>query len=730
MSFSRTLLSAAIGMLLPLGAAQACGPDFPYRLLSDRAGALNELPEGNFAFEISRIGPDIDGLAKAGPATLELYWDEDSQRYVDARIGVEKEQFDEARYALISHLRTLTDARQAEAEGAQLPAELRLYTAGAVAFAEHDMALAADYFRRVLALAEAERPLRGTWAAYSLGRALAELAVSAPEEVLDDAAALQRQHDLRQQAVQAFQQARALSVAGNSDPLDLGVASLGEEARLVLEDGDWNTAIRLYASQARQGSTTGYSSLRQLSSRLARLDDEQLRPLLAGDEVQQLLAAQLFSRLDAYDTEGKASQRLLGLLQGAPIQAEVADRLAALSYQQGDYQATRNFLERAGDGGLAWWLRAKLALQAGDKNAATQAYARAAQAFPADEDWGWRRTANWDYETLKPRCRIEGEMAILALERGDYLEAFDQLYRSGEIYWQDAAQVAERVLSSDELKGYVDAQVAAAPPPAEGSEQGYWNRQPATSLRELLGRRLLREGRYAEAAPYFAAAELQQAAREYGTAREQAEDAWTAISRAEGYYRAAKLARTQGLELLGYELSPDEAWAGGNFGVDTPQAVQAGGLFTAAEAALYNANGAQPNKRFHYRWVAADLANRAADLLPPSSQAFAAVLCKASGWINYRDLEGARGYYRRYVQQGPYVEWAGNFGFACQEPDFAGARQRLWEDREQAVRQTLRPFKYWLPLGLLALLVLAIYWQRRRRALAIVDKTAEENRHE
>jgi hypothetical protein len=157
--------------------------------------------------------------------------------------------------------------------------------------------------------------------------------------------------------------------------------------------------------------------------------------------------------------------------------------------------------------------------------------------------------------------------------------------------------------------------------------------------------------------------------------------------------------------------------------------VQAGGLLTSAEAQLQNASAAQPNRRYHYRWVAADLANRAADLLPPRSQAFAAVLCKASGWINYRDLAGAQGYYQRYVKQGPYVEWASNFGFECQEPDFDSARQRLWADREQAVRQTLRPFKYWL-FGLPLLLASGIYWQRRRRALAIVDKTAEETRHE
>ncbi len=725
---SRTLLALALGALVPLGAAQACGPEFPYRLLSDRSGALGELPEGNFAFEIGRIASAVPGLGQAGNATLEPYWDENNQRYVDARTAAEQAQLGGERFALVSRLRGLTDARQAEAEGAALPAELRLYSAGAVAFARHDMALAADYFRRVLALPEAERPLRGTWAAYSLGRALAEHAVSAPDTPLDEAAALQRQRDLRQQARAAFQQARAMTVAGADDPLELGIASLGEEARLALDEGDWSSAIRLYASQSRQGSSTGYSSLRELSRQLTRLDDAQLRPLLDIPEVQQLLAAQLFSRLDAYDTDGKAPQRLLQLLQSAQIQPQIADRMAALSYQQGDYDSARRFAEQAGDSGLAWWLRAKLALQNGDKDAAVQAYAKAAAAFPAEEDWGWRRTENWDYETLKPRCRIEGEMAILALERGDYLEAFDQLYRSGELYWQDAAEVAERVLSSSELRGYVDAKVAAAAD--YGKQYGYWNRPPALALRELLGRRLLREGRYAEAVPYFASPELQQAARQYGEARTQAEQAWTSIGRAEGYYAAAKLARSLGMELLGYELGPDEAWTGGNFGGEQAKPVQAGGLISAAEAQLQNASAAQPNRRFHYRWVAADLANRAADLLPTSSQAFAAVLCKASGWINYRDLEGARVYYRRYVEHGPYVEWAGNFGFDCQEPDFDGARQRQWDERRQAAVQALRPYKYWLPLGALALLAAAIYWQRRRRALAIVDKTAEETRHE
>ena len=165
MCSSRTLLAMAIGALLPLGAAQACGPDFPYRLLSDRAGALSEMPEGNFAFEVTRLGQDIPGLGQAGEATLEPYWDDDNQRYIDSREVVEQKQLGAEQFALVSRLRSLTDARQAEAEGAALPPELRLYVAGAVAFSEYDMALASDYFKRVLALPAAERARLSSWSA-------------------------------------------------------------------------------------------------------------------------------------------------------------------------------------------------------------------------------------------------------------------------------------------------------------------------------------------------------------------------------------------------------------------------------------------------------------------------------------------------------------------------------------------------------------------------------------
>jgi hypothetical protein len=47
-----------------------------------------------------------------------------------------------------------------------------------------------------------------------------------------------------------------------------------------------------------------------------------------------------------------------------------------------------------------------------------------------------------------------GDLGALRLARGDFVQAFDILFK-GEL-WEDAAFVAERVLTTSELKQYVD----------------------------------------------------------------------------------------------------------------------------------------------------------------------------------------------------------------------------------------------------------------------------------
>lgn len=697
-----------LSLSLPLGSALACGPDFPMRLLDNRGQSLTELPEGNFKFEISRLGQAISGLKNVTAATHnpdDGYGD--APDFTDQRDTAEQTGLTPEQQALVKQLRSLTDARQVEEQGANLPAEHRLYLAGAVAFNAGDHGLAADYFQKVLALPADQRALRSTWAAYSLGRALFAMSSEAGAGP-----------DLLAQSRKAFELTRQLSIDGFSDPLELGVASLGEEARVARTAGDWNNAIELYATQNLHGSAVGYTSLKLLMADLAALPDDQLTGLLKGKAVQQLVTASLISRLGwSFGDQPPNEQKLIKLLQTSTRGSlDNADRLAAMNYQQGDYASAKAFLEQAGDGGLAWWLRAKLALRDGDKSAAAAAYAKAAQAFPQNESWGGRRTPDWDYETLQPKCRVEGESAILALQRGDYLQAFDQLYRSQGIYWYDAATVAERVLTLDELKQYVDTQVPAPPPLSQQDRDNYVPLPVAASLRNLLGRRLLREEHYDEAPAYFDNPELQAKAKWYGQLRKEAESKWWPTSKAFAYYYAATLARYDGMELLGYEMSPDYVTFGGNYSLEAPE-LKVGPLMTEGEVQRQQATVAQPDERFHYRYVATALASKAADHLPHSSQAFASVLCKASGWGT--SLQEQSAFYRRYVEEGPYVVWAGDFGHQCQDPDFQNADKRYVTQVIDAMRSTLRPYKKPLQIGaVLAVMAAALVLISRRRRKA------------
>ncbi|VVP46869.1 hypothetical protein [Pseudomonas fluorescens] len=691
-----------LSLSLPLGSALACGPDFPMRLLDNRGQSLAELPEGNFNFEVSRLGHAIPGLKNVSATAYSM----EDPGYAEQRSQAEQSGLTAEQQALVKQLRGLTDARQVEEQGASLPTEVRLYLAGAAAFAVDDHDLAAEYFQKVLTLPADQRALRSTWAAYSLGRALFAMSSEAGARP-----------DLLTQARKAFEQTRQLSIGGFSDPLELGVASLGEEARVARTAGDWNSAIELYATQNLHGSAVGYTSLKVLMADLSAMTETELAELLKNKPVQQLVTASLISRLGWSFGEQPANEsKLIKSLQNSTRGSlDNADRLAAVNYQQGDYASAKAFLEQAGDGGLAWWLRAKLALRDGDKTVAAAAYAKAAQAFPKNESWGDRRTADFDYETLQPKCRVDGESAILALQRGDYLQAFDQLYRSQSIYWFDAATVAERVLTLEELKHYVDTQVPAPPPLTQQQRDNYVPLPVAASLRNLLGRRLLREGHYEEAPAYFDNDGLRHKARLYGEQRLAADAAWWPTRRAAALFNAAWTAREWGMDILGYEMAPDYATFGGSYSLESTE-LKVGPLVSKDEVKRQQASAAQPDQRYHYRFVATDLANRAADHLPHTSQAFAAVLCEAAGWNS--SLEDQSALYQRYVREGPFVEWAADFGHQCPYPDFENADKRYVTQITDAARSALRPYKTPLQLGGVAAVAAAamlLIFRRRRK---------------
>ena len=739
MSIRSSLLCAALAVALPMSAL-ACGPNFPVDLLHDRAWTLDKLPEGGFDYEAAH-------LVKPAYAFKAV---EGGEEYVDGQMRPLRENIERGwfgdKYDRVAAARAAGDAAAAYAAAQGLPEEARRYLAGAAAWAKHDGDEAQRRFKSVLDLAAAERTHYGLWAQYMLARI-------AGDDSANAAAAAPLYGALRDEVAK-----------GAADPLGLAVASLGEEARLHLDDNEDAAAIALYAQQTALGSRSGRDSLLQIA-RKAIKEPPALDRLVRDDLGQRLITAYLFTRSsELADTEidGESSpadvakskadgearmQKFLDAVTRAGIDKVAgADRVAALAYRSGKYDLAAQLAQRD-TSGLAWWVRAKLALRAGKADEAAQAYAQAAKAFPAGEEWG----ENWDAgefggETIRPQCRVEGERGTLALSRGEYLAAMEHLYNAASFYWNDAAYVAERVLSVDELKSFVDAHVpkAAAAKPGTAADEGgngYGNpAQTATALRTLLARRLLRAERYDEALGYFDAAELKEKAQAYVDARRAATQGGR-IDQAKARYAAAHSARFDGIDLIGYELDPEDQIYGGNYDLgggwtnadftaaaaaaDKPGAaplkrkdiIVPGKLAGPDEAARVAASRAQPLERFHYRYNAVDLASKSADLLPPRTQAFAAVLCHATAWLIDRDPPVAEKLYLRYLKQGPYVPWGADFGRACPEPDFAAAEARVQAERVAWWKRTIRHSAPYV-LGIVVLLALGVWWLRRKRAAA------------
>lgn len=555
----------------------------------------------------------------------------------------------------------------------------------------------------------------------------------------------------------AYAHVRDLVVQGTPDPAGLAAASFGDEALLYLRSAstgqqcnwlsflnstpcaqgipaaDLKRAIALYAQQAARNSKTGAESLSLIAD--WALKDAGRAGALIDDPIAQRLLVGYAMASSANDPRLAIMPDMVSDPQLATLVEVVrtrhmthlddADLLASLAYKTGRYDLAATLISGQ-DSALANWVRAKLALRRGDMQAAVQAYAAAAKAFP---------TTDASVESANARL-IEGERGVLTLARGQYVEALNLFYDAaqaynasddrgsgfGITYYGDMSYVAERVLTVDELKTFVDAHApatTAVPYSAVKDVTDIPVIPVADTLRYLLARRLVRDGRIADAMPYFPADDdarfagysyddtgkmslrpntYRKWAVQYAEALHTARYAWFKADRAKGWFKAAVLAKTKGMELMGYEQDPDFADTGGDFygdsgrsayaedgsapanppALDTTaarvQAMLKGPYITDGEKQRFAASESKPYARYHYRVVAADYAQRAAELLPPRSQAYAAVLCRATLWnINYAP-DRAKNFYEEYVRHGAHVDFGGPFGVVCAEPDFRSAK--------------------------------------------------------
>lgn len=657
-----------LAVLTPVRPAHACGPDFPPELLGNRARTLAELPDGSFLHEASHLLPKP---AEAVPVV-------ESDEPEGARTG----------------------------GGAR---ETGLYQSGAKAFQEGQWDEARARFLEVLALPSEERRRFSTFAAFMLGRMAGA--------------------GMEQEGPQRFAEVRELVRQGFDDPLGLAAASLGEEARPLLRKGDDVGAIRLYAEQAAHGSTSGATSLLFMARAIAR-DEARLQQVLRDPLGQRLIAAYAWTRgqesLWVDDTESPTPlPRLMEALAAVPGLAG-ADRLAASAWRAGRFDLAERFAgqERTP---LAAWVKAKLALRRGDKAAADQYLAEASEGFPEQENWavnGWM-------PPLRPRVRVEGERTLLALLRGDIPQAAERVLKTCS--WPDIAYVAERVLTVEELQRFMAAH-ASSPELQCKPESGLWEeeserKEVGAQLRLLLARRLLRSGRGQESLEYFRGTKWEESARKYVEALEQARSSWRDLDEAQALYSAALLARSAGMELMGTEVAPDWAWVAGVYDVGEwsaeAQRVAEGSparavlgempLDSEAERERLTANAPPHTVRFHYRSTAADLAEKAAELVPPRSQAYAALLCHAARFASRTEPERVQRLWSTYVKKGALLSEPMMFGESCPEPDF----ERLRNQKLAMPWRTWRLRTVATVVGgvlLLPLMGAVVFVRRKRRA--------------
>jgi cellulose synthase operon protein C len=749
-----------------IGGALACGPFFPWQLLDDREQTVGQPIDLGFGFEISRLAPaprdDLRTVERrdwSQPPDEPEVWaverkEASSGAWQDllpkdaARLGPE------AFLDRLEKARAAQDGKGALAAGAGLPDVVLAYIAGAVEFRAANLDAAEEYFDAITSMPADKQAIRTVAAWYMQGR------VHAIKGEMD-AARL------------AFQVARANARAGAPDPMGLAVASLGEEARVDLIEGrllesPWTETtkpddspqsegliaqgIQLYVEQAARGSQIGLHSLRDVAA-LILADEDLLGRVVRAPVVRHVLVAYVVAR-DEFGWEDTPSEpavagQLLSavLAQGDPVAGDDIDRLAAVAYRAGSYENAER-LTKATSRPLGLWVRAKVELRRGDHQAAVRDWTRALSLVQATR-------ADRDLDQPSER-RMRGEAAVAELSVGRYQDSLSLLFPAASTYWGDIAYVAERVLSIDELKTFVDGLPADKAPQTAptGDDDFRFNDDPAASLRALLARRLMREGRHDEALPYFEAAAKRPAAqnaspdrgadaanaRDYVGALEAAQKTWPwqNVTRAEALFKAAKLARTQGMEIMGTEGPPDVAAVGGQFafgaGQESPQGWRYSGksdtkktdrLLGPDEVHRFEASAPRPNQRYHYRVVATDRALAAADLLPQRSQAYAAVLCWATQFATASsDLDRASNIYRRYLRMGAYQAWAKDFGTDCPDPDFQSARtfwlRRLLAGPESVVgsarRHPLAAIGASIVVGALLAGLVSVYRRRRWRS--------------
>lgn len=556
----------------------------------------------------------------------------------------------------------------------EVPRDIADYWKAASAWRGGDLAAARAAWQAILDLPESERRHRAVWAAWMLAK-------TSPDQAT---------------AVPFYQKSVALADGGCCDALGLSSLAMGW---LAMVETDPVAKLKGYFEAACSGNEDMLVSLRQQLP--VFLDDEAAMERAAADPLAREVATAL-SFVMHQDPElpakpdADAKDTWLELLEKHPsgMTSPSAAKAAWMCYGRADFDAARRWLTLAPqDLGEVLWLKAKLALRDGKLDEAARLFAKAApfyQFTPGEQppEPMLDETCWYEHATRRDwaRGQFQADRAIVHIGRGEFLRAMDFLTKAS--YNADAAYLAERVLTTDELVAWVKRNRPA--PKANPSRDVFmvgpdgkprcpedaWQDDP---LRYLLARRLAREFRFREAAefmPHALSRIFDHYVRLHRAARD---DSWPRETKAVILWDLAFLRRHMGMEFFGYEGAPDNTNWDGNFpgldylsrrshadgwhfswGDDEPSIKSPGEPQDIAvppisreEIKRLAPHLAAKEPRFHYRYDAAEIAWRAAKLLPDNDPRTLFILHEAGRWLANRDPQAADRFYQEIISRCP-----------------------------------------------------------------------------
>jgi uncharacterized protein (TIGR03382 family) len=451
-----------------------------------------------------------------------------------------------------------------------------------------------------------------------------------------------------EQAALWYQRVRTEIEESGQDSAGLYVASLRQESWVQERAEHPVQALSLCLQYRTSGASTFCSDLRPLAEDV--LAQNELSSAVQDPLVAQAIAALLTNPGSSVwyrlDLEEQTQRGLLASERQVDLAA--SDRLAWAAYRSGEMASAQAWLDRSPETAMAHWIQAKLHLVDGDVEQAQVSLAQGAALLPQSPEHGRPLfSTHCQHDHADPRRAMNVELGVVRVRTGDYPGALQAFLAAGD--WMDAAWVAERLLTTDELRAEVDLHWPDAGHSAEPvayllDGEPLPAAQIPPSMRHLLARRLARESRWDEAIIYFPA-ELRPPAREIRDSLDKAQDPWRRDDvRGTHLWNAAYQSKQLGWELLATEMEPDFRVLEGYY--EAANTVERR-LDPTAPAPLFATQPAElaklavtrpPNThRYHFVWAAAEQAEQAVALMNDDNPQLEQALCTPGVWLWHRD---------------------------------------------------------------------------------------------